>query len=79
LPTEIRSKVRLIKFMTKKPICVGFGVSKLEQAKAIAKVADGVIVGSAIIKVIAQNLRNKNLIGKVSRFTKTLAEAIHNA
>jgi len=78
LPAEVISKVRLIKFMTKKPICVGFGISGPEQAKEIAKVADGVIVGSAIIKVIARNLKDKNLIGKVSRFTKALAGAIHN-
>jgi len=78
LPLEIISKVKLIKSMTKSPVCVGFGVSGPDQARAIAKAADGVIVGSAIIKIIEKNLKNKNLVDRVSKFAKNLAEAIHN-
>lgn len=79
LPPEVASKVRLIKSMTRKPVCVGFGVSNPEQARQIAKVADGVIVGSAIIKVIENNLREKNLASKMAGFANKLAKAIHNA
>jgi tryptophan synthase alpha chain len=78
LPAELVSKVKLIKSMTKKPVCVGFGISEPAQARQIARAADGVIVGSAIIKVIERNLRNKNLVDRVSEFAKNLAEAIHN-
>lgn len=79
LPPEITSKVRLIRASTKKPVCVGFGVSTAAQAKEIAKIADGVIVGSAIVKIIEKNLKNdRNLINEASAFAKTLAKAIHN-
>lgn len=80
LPTEIASRVRLIKSMTSKPVAVGFGVSSPGQASGIAKVADGVIVGSAIVKIIGANQRNeKALISKVANFSKSLARAIHGA
>lgn len=48
----IRQSINNIKAVTKKPICVGFGVSKPTQAKAISSLADGVIVGSAIVKTL---------------------------
>jgi len=48
---ELKSKVEEIKKMTDKKIAVGFGVSKGEHAKIISSFADGVIVGSAIVKL----------------------------
>ena len=79
LSAEIAPKVRLIKSMTARAVAVGFGISKPSQASDIARIADGVIVGSAIVKIIENNLKNrKGLVLKVSRFAKSLAEAIHN-
>jgi tryptophan synthase alpha chain len=80
LPPEVISKVRFIKSLTKKPVAVGFGISGPSQAYDIVKVADGVIVGSAIVKVIANNQNNKRaLLRKVYNFSKSLAKAIHSA
>jgi len=77
LPKEVIKKVRQIKRITPKPVCVGFGVSTPRQARMVASVADGVIVGSAIIKVIEKNLKSrKNLITKTVRFTRRLRQAI---
>jgi tryptophan synthase alpha chain len=42
----------MAKAETKTPVAVGFGVSTPEQAASIAKIADGVIVGSAIVKLV---------------------------
>ncbi len=75
LPSDMIKKVRLIKSMTKKPVAVGFGVSDPKQAKLIAKTADGVIVGSAIVRIIAEK---GNALPKVYLFAKSLAGAIHN-
>ena len=58
------------------PVCVGFGVSNPEQAKMISRAADGVIVGSAIIKVIEKNLGRKDLLPRVIKFARRLREAI---
>ncbi|MDD5496268.1 MAG: tryptophan synthase subunit alpha [Candidatus Omnitrophica bacterium] len=78
LPVEIAGKVRQMRNITKTPVCVGFGISNPGQAKAIARISDGVIVGSAIVKLIEKNSKNrKNLISKVSGFVKRLAKAVH--
>lgn len=68
LPKEIFSSLKKIKRITKKPVCVGFGISRGEQIKAISRTSDGVIVGSAIIKVIERNQRAKDLVKKVGKF-----------
>jgi tryptophan synthase alpha chain len=80
LPPEVASNVRIIKSMTRKPVAVGFGISAPAQARSIARIADGIIVGSAIVRIIADNQKNNGaIISKVSNFSKKLAKAIHNA
>jgi tryptophan synthase alpha chain len=51
-----------IKTLTKKPVAVGFGVSSPEDAASVASLADGVIVGSAIVRLIAQGNDIKELV-----------------
>ena len=80
LSARLSVELKKMKKLTKKPLCVGFGVSDKSQAKDIAKEADGVIVGSAIIKIIENNLSNKKtMISKVRTFAGSLAKAIHGA
>ncbi|UCH12473.1 MAG: tryptophan synthase subunit alpha, partial [Candidatus Omnitrophota bacterium] len=62
LPAKIKSDVKKIKRYSKKPVCVGFGISKPSQVKEITSFADGVIVGSVIIKRIEANLGNRRKI-----------------
>lgn len=50
LPTQWLHGVRQLRLLTTKPVCVGFGISTPAQASAVARAADGVIVGSALIK-----------------------------
>ncbi|MBN2096950.1 MAG: tryptophan synthase subunit alpha [Candidatus Omnitrophica bacterium] len=76
LPPELISRLRQLKGLTRKPVCVGFGVSGSAQAKSLARVADGVIVGSAIIKVIEKHLGKKDLVQRVTRFVSSLRKAI---
>lgn len=79
LPPEVMSNIRAIKSMTDKPVAVGFGISTPAQARKVSTVADGVIVGSAIVKIIGNSGKNgKELLSKVSGFSKTLAKAIHS-
>jgi tryptophan synthase alpha chain len=80
LPSEVVAKVKSIKLITRKPVAVGFGISLPGQARDIAKASDGVIIGSAIVKIIEDNQKNnKALLSKVSYFSKILARAIHSA
>ncbi len=52
LPTELNSFVDRVRKAAKQPLCVGFGISTPEQARQVAKMADGVIVGSRIIQLM---------------------------
>jgi tryptophan synthase alpha chain len=52
LPTELNSFVNRVRKVAKQPLCVGFGISTPEQARQVAKIADGVIVGSRIIQLM---------------------------
>ena len=78
LPADLISKLRQVKRATRKPVCVGFGISRAEQAANAARAADGIIVGSAIVKVIENNLGNPSLADKVYAFASRLANAIHD-
>lgn len=65
-------KVSHIKCFTDKPVCVGFGISTPRQVKDIGRVADGVIVGSAIVKAIGLNKGSHNLVPTITRYVRSL-------
>ena len=72
LPEELESFVARVRERTEKPLCIGFGVSTPEQARRIAKIADGVIVGSRIIQLLDEDKSLKN----VCSFIKSLRDAL---
>lgn len=55
LPVELEEFVKRVRSRTKKPLCVGFGISTPEHARRIAAIADGVIVGSRILQLIEED------------------------
>lgn len=72
----IAEQVAVIKNATDVPVCVGFGVSNPEQAAQVASMADGVVVGSAIVKLIEKNGGSADLAEKVEAFVKPLVAAV---
>ena len=68
---SVKTNVQRLKKHTTLPICVGFGVKTAEQARTIAKTADGVVVGSALVSAVANSLDKK---GKATAKT---AKAVH--
>jgi tryptophan synthase alpha chain len=72
LPADLAENLKTIKHLTDKPVCVGFGISNPQQVREISKIADGVIVGSAVIKKIKENLHKDNLVKIVGRFVADL-------
>lgn len=78
LPENISKQIKLITSKTDLPICVGFGISNANQARVVAHAADGVVVGSAIVNHIAQNLYAADLPQKLTEFVLPLTEATHN-
>lgn len=77
LPADIRANLRRVKKICDKPVCVGFGISTPKQVRAVAKFSDGVIVGSAIVKKIEQNLGKKKLVENVCSFVKKLVSSLN--
>ena len=72
IKTDIASITETVRKYTKVPCAIGFGISTPEQAKKMSEVADGVIVGSAIVKQIAQYGRDSaEVIGKYVRSMKS--------
>lgn len=74
LPQELESFVLRVRKKTKKPLCVGFGISNADQAQRVAKIADGVIVGSRLIQL----LEEKDAPSKVRSFIRGLRDALNN-
>ena len=64
---------------TSLPVCVGFGISNPEQAGQVARLADGVVVGSAIVDRIGKMGRHPNLAADVGSFLRPIAQAVHTA
>ena len=72
---SIESAVAKLKAATTLPVAVGFGVRTPEQAAAIAQVADGVVVGSAIVEIVGKH--GADAAPYVETYVRSLAEAVH--
>ena len=72
LPPELEGFVKQVRQKARQPLCVGFGISTPEQARRVATVADGVIVGSRLIQLIEQNAT----LSSLKAFTLSLREAL---
>jgi tryptophan synthase alpha chain len=58
MPIELPSTVARLRAATTLPVCVGFGVSRPEHAAAVARIADGVVVGSALVRAAGESVEN---------------------
>ena len=74
---SIEQAVARLKAATDLPVAVGFGVRRPEQAGAIARFADAVVVGSAIVELVAEH--RGDAVGPVRAFVASLARAVHAA
>jgi tryptophan synthase alpha chain len=73
LPPELPDTVARLRGVTDLPICVGFGISRPEQAAGVARLADGVVVGSAVVRAAGEGA------DRVVELTRALREAIDRA
>ena len=74
IKTDLKSIISIIKEVTDVPTAVGFGINTTEQARNISKISDGVIVGSAIVKIIAEHGENA---GKyIVEYVKSMKNAV---
>ncbi|HZH03576.1 MAG TPA: tryptophan synthase subunit alpha [Myxococcaceae bacterium] len=77
LPPEVGAQVRRIRAVSPRPVVVGFGVSRPEQAKVLKADADGVVVGSAIVSRIAEGGTVAERAERVRTFVASLKAALH--
>lgn len=78
LPETLTEQLRKLRSMTDLPLCVGFGVSKPQQVKELREIADGVIVGSALVRKL-ENATNDpaRAADEIVATVKELASALH--
>jgi tryptophan synthase alpha chain len=72
LSPELESFVKRVRQKAKQPLCVGFGISSVEQAQHVAAIADGVIVGSRFIQLIEEDATLSSLRAFVASLRRAL-------
>ena len=77
IATSLPEKITELRKFSDLPIAIGFGISTPDQARQVAQHADAVVVGSAIVDLIAKHGNKPDVVEKVSAFASDLAKAIH--
>jgi tryptophan synthase alpha chain len=75
----IADAVQRIRHHTARPICVGFGIKTPDQAAEVARVADGAVVGSAIVQAIAENIGTPDAVTAPLALVRELAKGVRGA
>lgn len=74
--SHIRQDMERIRKVSALPVAVGFGISTPEQAREIAPLADGIVVGSAVVRLIEENSGKPDLVETVSSFVRDIKAAL---
>jgi tryptophan synthase alpha chain len=77
LPEELAGRLRWLREQTTVPVCVGFGISKPEHVRALREHADGIIVGSAVVRQVEASKDVAEACGRVRGLCRGLAEALN--
>jgi tryptophan synthase alpha chain len=75
VPPEVKDLVARVRALTPKPVCVGFGISKPEHVRMVCSVADGAVVGSALVKCLHEHWGTEDGEAKVSALIRELKAA----
>jgi len=74
---EIEKRVAAVKRKSRLPVAVGFGISTPEEARALGRCADGVIVGTAIVRLIAQYGESPDLVRALTQYVRSLKAGLN--
>lgn len=72
LPAELASQIEVLRGVTAMPLCVGFGISTPAQAAVVGRIADGAVVGSAIVRLVEARAGSPTLVDDVGKFIAEL-------
>jgi tryptophan synthase alpha chain len=76
VPPELDAQIRTLRLVTTKPLCVGFGVATPAQVATVGRLADGVIVGSAIVRLVEQHTGDPTMVEELGAFIAALKEPL---
>lgn len=76
VPTDVRKLLRRLRRSTRLPLAVGFGISKREQVQALEGIADGVVVGSALVECCERHRHTKKALAAAARLVQELKGAV---
>jgi tryptophan synthase alpha chain len=76
IASSLPEKIVQLRKLSDLPIAVGFGISNAKQACEVAEHADAIVVGSAIVDLIAKHGDKPDMMEKVGAFAKDLADAV---
>lgn len=79
LPEDLQAQVARLRGDGHVPVCIGFGISTPEQAATAARYADGVVVGSHLVRLIERHGRDADGVQRVCERAAALAAAVHGA
>lgn len=79
LPSDLRENIERIRSVTSLPLAVGFGISEPEHARQVAGIADGVVVGSALVRLIDENAGKPDFSDRIQFYARSLADGIDSA
>lgn len=74
--SAIKPHIKEIKSHTNLPIAIGFGIKTAEDAAHMAKIGDAIVVGSAIVKTVAENQQDSDLADQIARQVAALSAAL---
>jgi tryptophan synthase alpha chain len=72
LSPDLVEQLRALRVITTRPICVGFGISTPDHVRAVAPYADGVIVGSAVVRLVEQHAGSARLVDEVGKLIASM-------
>ena len=75
LSADLEPAVRRIREISNKPVAVGFGISTPEQVQEVGRFADGIIVGSAIVRILEEAIGKEDRVQRVGHFISSLSAA----
>jgi tryptophan synthase alpha chain len=78
LPENLAPTMASLRQQTSLPIAVGFGISSAEQAAAVGELADMVVVGSAIMRLVEEHAPANRAVEEVAAFVRSLKTAMVN-
>lgn len=74
LPLELQDMIPAIRSVTDKPVAVGFGISTPEHVREVCEIADGAVVGSALVNLVAEYSSSPDVVKRAGEFVRALKQ-----